>query len=82
MTPDEAVTAVIDALATVGIRYMIVGSLASNVHGIPRSTRDADTSFICELFVWGDDPHDRERFRRRELVQVFERSASSPRPKT
>ena len=119
MTADEAVTAVIDALAAVGIRYMIVGSLASNVHGIPRSTRDADfvveidpallrglaavmpsglrlqpqgsfetvtgttryvielrdTSFICELFVWGDDPHDRERFSRRERVQVFERGA-------
>lgn len=42
MTADEAVVAVLDALEAVGIPYMIVGSLASNFHGIPRSTRDAD----------------------------------------
>ena len=49
MTADEAVVAVLDALETVGIPYMIVGSLASNFHGIPRSTRDAD--FVVELGV-------------------------------
>jgi hypothetical protein len=119
VTADEAVIAIIDALAAVGVRYMIVGSLASNVHGIPRSTRDADivveidppllrrlaevlpsslrlqpqgsfetvtgttryvielqgSSFICELFLCGEDPHDRERFSRREFVRVFERGA-------
>jgi hypothetical protein len=42
VTPDEAVVAVLEALETARIPYMIVGSLASNVHGIPRSTRDAD----------------------------------------
>lgn len=42
MTADEAVVAVIDTLEAVGIRSMIVGSLAPNFHGIPRSTRDAD----------------------------------------
>jgi hypothetical protein len=42
VTADEAVVAVLEALATAGIPYMVVGSLASNVHGIPRSTRDAD----------------------------------------
>lgn len=47
MTSDEAVQAVIDALDRVGIAYMIVGSLASNFHGIPRSTRDAD--FVIDL---------------------------------
>ena len=47
MTSDEAVQAVIDALDHVGIAYMIVGSLASNFHGIPRSTRDAD--FVIDL---------------------------------
>lgn len=46
MTSDEAVVAVLDALEAVGIPYMIVGSLASNFHGIPRSTRDAD--FVVE----------------------------------
>jgi hypothetical protein len=47
VTVDDAVMAVLDALAIAGIPYMLVGSLASNVHGIPRSTRDAD--FVVEL---------------------------------
>jgi len=47
VTADEAVVAVFDALEAVSIPYMIVGSLASNFHGIPRSTRDAD--FVVEL---------------------------------
>jgi hypothetical protein len=47
MTPDEAVLAVLDAFEQAGIAYMVVGSLASNFHGIPRSTRDAD--FVIEL---------------------------------
>lgn len=47
MTADEAVVAVLDALETAGVPYMIVGSLASNFHGIPRSTRDAD--FVVEV---------------------------------
>lgn len=47
MTPDEAVVAVFAALDAAAIPYMIVGSLASNFHGIPRSTRDAD--FVVTL---------------------------------
>jgi hypothetical protein len=39
VTADEAVIAVLDALAAAEVPYMIVGSLASNFHGIPRSTR-------------------------------------------
>ena len=46
MTADEAVVAVLDALEAARIPYMIVGSLAANFHGIPRSTRDAD--FVIE----------------------------------
>jgi hypothetical protein len=42
MTADEAAVAVIDALNRARIPFMIVGSLASNFHGIPRATRDAD----------------------------------------
>lgn len=42
MTSDEALVAVIDALDHLGLPYMLTGSLASNFHGIPRSTRDAD----------------------------------------
>ncbi len=47
MTPDAAVVAVLAALDAGAIPYMIVGSLASNFHGIPRSTRDAD--FVVQL---------------------------------
>lgn len=47
MTPDEAVVSVLAALDAAAIPYMLVGSLASNFHGIPRSTRDAD--FVVEL---------------------------------
>jgi len=47
VTPDEAVVAVFAALDAAAIPYMLVGSLASNFHGIPRSTRDAD--FVVEL---------------------------------
>lgn len=42
MTPDEAVVSVLAALDAAAIPYMLVGSMASNFHGIPRSTRDAD----------------------------------------
>jgi hypothetical protein len=42
MTPDQAVVAVLGALDAAGVPSMVVGSLASNVHGIPRSTQDAD----------------------------------------
>jgi hypothetical protein len=51
VTADEAVVAVLDALEAAGIPYMIVGSLASNFHGIPRSTRDVD--FVIELVPGG-----------------------------
>jgi len=47
VTADEAVVAVLDALETLGVPYMVVRSLASNFHGIPRSTRDAD--FVVAL---------------------------------
>jgi hypothetical protein len=47
VTADEGVVAVLAALEAAGIPYMIVGSLASNFHGIPRSTQDAD--FVVEL---------------------------------
>lgn len=42
MTPDDAVVAVLAALERAAVPYMLVGSLASNFHGVPRSTRDAD----------------------------------------
>lgn len=42
MTGDEAVIAVVEALDSIGIEYMLVGSLSSNFYGVPRSTHDAD----------------------------------------
>jgi hypothetical protein len=42
MTNEEATLAVIDALEALAIPYMVVGSLSSNLYGIPRSTHDAD----------------------------------------
>jgi hypothetical protein len=42
MTSDEAVQAVVDGLNSVGIPFMVVGSLSSNVYGLARSTQDAD----------------------------------------
>ena len=42
MTGLEIVGAVLDALDIAGAPYMITGSLASNVYGIARATKDAD----------------------------------------
>jgi hypothetical protein len=47
MTGDEAILAVIEALESSNVPYMVVGSLSSNYYGIPRSTRDAD--FVVAL---------------------------------
>ena len=47
MTAEQAVVAVVDALAALDIPSMIVGSFSSNHYGIPRSTKDAD--FVIEL---------------------------------
>mgnify|MGYP001029269398 CR=1 FL=1 len=35
-------------LEQVGIEYMVVGSLASSVHGLPRATRDADLLVLMD----------------------------------
>ena len=51
MTPDEAVAYVLAALDAAAIPYMLVGSLASNFHGIPRSTRGAD--FVVQFSPQG-----------------------------
>ncbi len=47
MTGTERITSFIDALNAAGIPYMITGSLACNLYGIPRSTQDAD--FVVQL---------------------------------
>jgi hypothetical protein len=47
MTGDEATLAVIDALETLQIPYLLVGSFSSNLYGVARSTHDAD--FVIHL---------------------------------
>lgn len=47
MSPEEALGIVIDRLNDSQIAYMIVGSFASNLHGVPRTTHDADV--VLEL---------------------------------
>jgi len=42
MSPDEALGLVLDKLEGCGIDYMLTGSFASNMHGVPRATYDAD----------------------------------------
>ena len=42
MNEDEATLAVLDALESIGIPYMVVGSLSTNLYGVPRATEDAD----------------------------------------
>lgn len=54
-----ALTAAVDALDEVGLRYAIVGGLAAGAWGVNRSTRDAD--FYAEL------PSDRRADLRRAL---------------
>lgn len=45
--PLSIVSRVVHALDAVGIRYVVGGSLASSIYGIPRATQDAD--FVAEI---------------------------------
>lgn len=47
MTSEEALLAVIDALETAGVPYMVVGSFSSNYYSFARGTKDAD--IVVEL---------------------------------
>jgi hypothetical protein len=42
MNTDQIVTHVLELLESIGIPYVLVGSLASNTYGIVRATQDAD----------------------------------------
>jgi hypothetical protein len=42
MSPDEALQLVLSKLESCGMAYMLTGSFASNMHGVPRTTYDAD----------------------------------------
>jgi hypothetical protein len=47
VTAFDVVTAMTKALDAASVPYMLVGSFSSNLHGIPRSTKDAD--LVVEL---------------------------------
>ena len=42
MTPEEALRLALSKLDECSIPYMVTGSFASNMHGVPRATYDAD----------------------------------------
>jgi len=43
---EQALKFVLDALEQAGIPYMLVGSFASNLYGVPRATQDADIVIV------------------------------------
>jgi hypothetical protein len=49
MIPEEALQVVLSHFDECGIQYMITGSFASNVHGVPRVTHDADVVIEADL---------------------------------
>ncbi len=48
MIPEEVLHLVLSMLDDSGIAYMITGSFAANVHGLPRATQDADIVIAAE----------------------------------
>jgi hypothetical protein len=48
MTSEEALQLLLSKLDECGIPYMITGSFASNIHGLPRATQDADVVIEVE----------------------------------
>jgi len=48
MTSEHALKLLLSKLDECGIPYMITGSFASNVHGLPRATQDADVVIEVE----------------------------------
>lgn len=55
MTSEDALKLILFKLDECGIPYMITGSFASNIHGLPRATQDADV--VIEV-----EPRTLERF--------------------
>jgi len=49
MIPEEALQILLDHLEECRIPFMITGSFASNVHGVPRVTEDADVIIETKL---------------------------------
>ena len=53
MNSDESVILVVKALNAIPMPYMITGSLASNMYGVARSTKDADLVLQTSEFEFG-----------------------------
>ncbi|MGD2127051.1 MAG: hypothetical protein PVG99_13280, partial [Desulfobacteraceae bacterium] len=53
MSPDEALQLVLSKLEGCGIHYMLTGSFASNLHGVPRTTYDADIVIEADMETLG-----------------------------
>lgn len=79
----------VDSLDTAGIPYMVTGSFASTVHGVPRSTHDIDlvidpTPAQLDAWLSGMSPDDyyvdadvaRDALRRRTMFNVIDMSSS------
>ena len=124
MTEQELLADCLKRLNQSGLPYMLVGSMASNYWGVPRSTHDIDfviqfdskdvqrliKSFEDEFFIQAisvesalrpphqfsaldnrsalkvdffrvpDEPYEKERFRRRQAVTLFDQPAFIARP--
>jgi hypothetical protein len=48
MTSEDALKLLLSRLDECGIPYMITGSFASNIHGLPRAAQDADVVIEVE----------------------------------
>jgi hypothetical protein len=69
MTSEDVLRLILSKLDECGISYMITGSFASNIHGLPRATQDADV--VIEV-----EPRTLERFLE-SLGQAFYRSVEA-----
>ncbi len=47
MTREQVVLTIVDVPESSGIAYMVTGSFASNIYGLPRATQDAD--FVLQV---------------------------------
>ena len=62
MTPDEQLDVTLHAaevLDAMNVSYLIGGSLASSVHGVIRTTNDAD--IVADLALWHVEPAAKSR---------------------
>jgi hypothetical protein len=75
MIPEEALLVVLSLLEKHGIPYMISGSFASNLHGLPRVTQDADVVIdptIVNLHAFLDSLGADFYFSREEAIEAFQ----------